>query len=348
MILARILATVSSIACSALGATNTTTRPPYAPTAAPIFQLSSDAQFAFILRRHSISPLGEVPIPERPCALPHRSSRMTLRASTRRSTTWRSRSMPWADPSIATRIRYLPARRTTTLHPTIVARTSSFTGIRVTLVLSLYGTSSATYSTKRTRSSRFPERFTVEAHSVAVGDYEAIGIFDAAYADPRSGARPTIVVGGGYDSSQEEGYHAQCRQILSRGINCVTYEGPGMPTVRRQQNIGFVADWWSATIPVVDYRATRPDVDMSRLALVGMSFGGILAPVAASHDDRFSAVTAIDEFSNAQTAFKEQFPEEIVQLFDSGNVTAFDKVMTEIAANVTYPSNVRWVIGYGL
>lgn len=82
------------------------------------------------------------------------------------------------------------------------------------------------------------ERFTVKAHSPNVGDFEAIGIFYKAAAD--NTPRPTILLGSGYDGSQEELYHAFIRGILARGLNAVSYEGPGQPTVRRQQNLGFV------------------------------------------------------------------------------------------------------------
>lgn len=82
------------------------------------------------------------------------------------------------------------------------------------------------------------ERFSVKAHSPNVGDFEAIGIFYKAAAD--NTPRPTMLLGSGYDGSQEELYHAFVRGILARGLNAVTYEGPGQPTVRRQQNLGFI------------------------------------------------------------------------------------------------------------
>lgn len=92
-------------------------------------------------------------------------------------------------------------------------------------------------------------RFSVPAHNVEIGDYEAIEIFYSTIPDRR--ARPITLVGGGYDSSQE-GYHSQCHQISSRGVNCVTYEAPGHPSVRRQQTIDFIHNWWTVAKPIVD------------------------------------------------------------------------------------------------
>lgn len=53
---------------------------------------------------------------------------------------------------------------------------------------------------------------------------------------------------------------------------------------------------------MVDYLSARPDVDMSRLALTGVSFGGTLAPIAASREHRFSALFAIDGLPDIQNA----------------------------------------------
>jgi hypothetical protein len=55
-------------------------------------------------------------------------------------------------------------------------------------------------------------------------------------------SRPTIVVGNGYDAGQEDSYHNTCTEVLAMGWNCATYEGPGQPTVRRDQKIGFIKE----------------------------------------------------------------------------------------------------------
>jgi pimeloyl-ACP methyl ester carboxylesterase len=189
------------------------------------------------------------------------------------------------------------------------------------------------------------ERFTVKAPNSSIGAFESIGIFFKASASNTS--TPTILIANGYDGSQEELYHQSCVEILKRGVNCVTYEGPGQPTVRREQNIGFIPDWWSATSPVVDYLLTREDVDQSKLALLGVSFGGTLAPRAASKDDRFSAVIALDGLYSLQETLTAQIP-PVQQYFNPGNETIFNEVMNAIRTNASYPTNLRWIIDQGL
>jgi alpha-beta hydrolase superfamily lysophospholipase len=189
------------------------------------------------------------------------------------------------------------------------------------------------------------ERFTVKAPNSSIGAFESIGIFFKASTSNTSA--PTILVVNGYDGSQEESYHMACVEILKRGVNCVTFEGPGQPTVRRYQNIGFIPDWWSVTSPVVDYLTTREDVDPSKLALLGISFGGTLAPRAASQDDRFSAVIALDGLYSLQQTLIAQIP-PVQEYYSPGNETIFNEVMNAIRTNASYPTNLRWIIDQGL
>ncbi|EGU87340.1 hypothetical protein FOXB_02099 [Fusarium oxysporum f. sp. conglutinans Fo5176] len=139
---------------------------------------------------------------------------------------------------------------------------------------------------------------------------------------------PTVIVGTGYDGSQEALYHSNCREIIQRGWNCITYEGPGQATVRRQQNLGFMPEWWEAVIPVVDYVRSRNDVDPDRVALI--------------------AVLAIDGMLNLQRSILEQFPPALTKLFLSGNSTAFDDEIYSLLKNPKLPTALSWPINQGM
>ena len=51
-------------------------------------------------------------------------------------------------------------------------------------------------------------------------------------------------------------------------------------------------DWENVVTPVIDYALTRPEIDPDRIALVGWSFGGFLAPRAAAFEHRIAALIA--------------------------------------------------------
>ncbi|XEV01647.1 hypothetical protein FSHL1_006934 [Fusarium sambucinum] len=159
---------------------------------------------------------------------------------------------------------------------------------------------------------------------------------------------PTVIVGTGYDGSQEALYHSNCREIIQRGWNCITYEGPGQSTVRRQQNLGFKPEWWEAVTPVVDYARSRGDVDPERVALIGVSFGGLLAPLAATREHRLAAVLAIDGMLSLQRAILEQFPAALSKLFLSGNGAAFDEEILGLLKNPKIPTALSWGVNQGM
>jgi hypothetical protein len=191
------------------------------------------------------------------------------------------------------------------------------------------------------------ESFTVRAKNSSIGAYNVPGYFYKAESD-NSKKLPTFIVVNGYDGSQQESYHTECVQILARGMNCVTYEGPGQPSPRRYQNLGFIADWWSATTPVLDYILTRSDVDPGKIVLMGESFGGTLAPRAASQEPRISAIVALDGLASLQQDLMAQFGPELDSLFTSGKVEEFNEILTALAENASLPISDRWIIQQGL
>ncbi|MCD1260147.1 alpha/beta fold hydrolase [Paenibacillus athensensis] len=106
--------------------------------------------------------------------------------------------------------------------------------------------------------------------------------------------RPTLIVHGGYDSTGEELYLEVAAAALQRGYNCLTFEGPGQGEAIRLQQLPFRHDWEHVVTPVVDYALTRAEIDPQRLALMGISFGGYLAPRAAAFEHRLAACIAND------------------------------------------------------
>ncbi|WP_255171087.1 alpha/beta hydrolase family protein [Natrononativus amylolyticus] len=104
--------------------------------------------------------------------------------------------------------------------------------------------------------------------------------------------RPTVIGFPGYDSPVEESYPLLARAALERGYNCLLFEGPGQGGALYEQRLFFRPDYETVLRPVVDDALERPTVDDSRLALVGRSFGGYLAPRAASGESRLAALLA--------------------------------------------------------
>ncbi len=131
----------------------------------------------------------------------------------------------------------------------------------------------------------------VPAERVAI-PYQATTLPGYFYRADGAGARaPTLIVHTGYDGTQEE-LRATAMAAAARGINCLTFEGPGQGVVIREQGLGFRSDWEAVVTPVVDHALGLPAVDPERVALLGISFGGYLAPRAAAFEHRLAACIA--------------------------------------------------------
>ncbi|MED4602662.1 alpha/beta fold hydrolase [Paenibacillus validus] len=156
--------------------------------------------------------------------------------------------------------------------------------------------------------------------------------------------RPTLLIHGGFDSTGEELYLEVAAAALQRGYNCLTFEGPGQGAVIREQHIPFRYDWEKVVTPVVDYLLTRPDVDPDRIALMGISLGGYLAPRAAAYEHRLAACIANDGL------FSNQFGEIARKLHrgndeDLNNPAYVEKFLEVLTSQYT---GVRWAIENGM
>lgn len=107
--------------------------------------------------------------------------------------------------------------------------------------------------------------------------------------DKRGIKRPLLIVHSGFDGTAEELYFATAFFALKRGYNVLLFEGPGQGRVIREQGLPFRYNWETVVTPVVDYVLTRKEVDKRRIALMGISFGGYLAPRAVAFEKRIKA-----------------------------------------------------------
>lgn len=75
-------------------------------------------------------------------------------------------------------------------------------------------------------------------------------------------------------------------EAIKRGFHCIVVEGPGQGTTLRLQGLKYRKDWESVITPVINYAEGLSGIDMERIGLLGISFGGYLVPRAAAFDKR--------------------------------------------------------------
>lgn len=173
-------------------------------------------------------------------------------------------------------------------------------------------------------------------------------------APDQEGKRPLLIIQTGYDGTQEE-LRSEAIEGVRRGYTVLTFEGPGQGEMIRVQHIPFRPDWEAVVTPVIDWAVTRPEVDPDRIALWGISFGGYLAPRAATAEHRITALIAdsgiIDMAENEVKPIKEGFP-------DPANTTRSDvldyiqenqdEMNREIYDQMNKSVSTRWIFQQGM
>lgn len=157
---------------------------------------------------------------------------------------------------------------------------------------------------------------TFEQVTITVGGPE----LDAYFATPSGdGPFPTIIMVGGYDGTMEETYFAGGAAALRRGYAILLMDGPGQGGALIEHGLHFRPDWEAVVTPQVDWLLTRPEVDAARIVTLGRSWGGYLAPRAATTEHRLAAVIADAPQFAAGAGAKYLLPAQYQDQFETGD-----------------------------
>ena len=109
----------------------------------------------------------------------------------------------------------------------------------------------------------------------------------AASASDQEAPPPVVIMLPGLDSTKEE-LQATAEYLLARGMATLAIDGPGQGEAAYDLPIEPAYEKVATT--VVDYLASRADVDGGRVGLFGVSLGGYYAARAAAREKRLRAV----------------------------------------------------------
>jgi len=161
------------------------------------------------------------------------------------------------------------------------------------------------------------------------------------------GPAPTLVMHNGFDGAAEELHFFGATGGGERGYHVLTFDGPGQPAAIHRDGLTFRPDWENVVGPVLDFLTQQPGVDPGRIALLGVSLGGYLAPRAAAYEPRLAAVVAVDGVFDAVSALTAHLPlphDEAVRRAAAEHDEELDRM---IAKAREHSPTLRWACDHG-
>ena len=153
-------------------------------------------------------------------------------------------------------------------------------------------------------------------------------------------SRPTIILTDGYDGTVEEIMICDGFAALERGYNVLAFDGPGQGAMIVDRGVVFRPDWEKVVTPVVDLALSLPEVDPDRLVLHGLSFGGYLAPRAATREHRFAACVSDCGPYDLSDALESHIPAMLL-------TPAMEPVLRRILAHRVPQASKGWALRRG-
>jgi dienelactone hydrolase len=106
----------------------------------------------------------------------------------------------------------------------------------------------------------------------------------------RDGKAPCVLYVNGLDSCKELLYWSKLPAALARrGISTLCIDQPGTGEALRLKQLPATPDSEQWATPCYEWLANRPDVDPTRVGIVGISLGGHYAPRALAFEPRFAS-----------------------------------------------------------
>jgi alpha-beta hydrolase superfamily lysophospholipase len=165
--------------------------------------------------------------------------------------------------------------------------------------------------------------------------------------DGTAGPTPTIIMHSGFDGTCEEMHYLGAAAAQERGYHVVTFDGPGQPAALHFDGLVFRSDWERVVTPVLDWVLDRPDVDADRVALLGASMGGLLAPRAAAFEHRLAACIAFDGVYDMGLTAAGWMPgsrSDIEAVLRADSAPEADAMIAQLMAS---NPNIRWAATHG-
>jgi len=155
---------------------------------------------------------------------------------------------------------------------------------------------------------------------------------------------PLLIVHTGFDGTMEELYFDVAVAAHKRGFNVLLFEGPGQGGALRDKNLYFRPDWENVVTPVVNFAYKLLDINKNKIALMGISMGGYLAPRACAFEHRISFCIADEGVYDFAEGVYKKLPKEIIKYIDT-NPKVFNQIIYKTMQTNLF---VKWFFNHGM
>jgi len=154
--------------------------------------------------------------------------------------------------------------------------------------------------------------------------------------DYKGGSVPVVISVPGMDSFKEVSTFLYGDKYLSRGIAVLAIDGPGQYEAPLLGIYFSMQAWKDTGTACVNWLSKRPEIDASKIAIVGGSFGTFFSTIAAAYEPRIKAVGVTSTcfepgfhsiFEEASHTFKMRFM-FMSNFTDEAKFDEFRKTMT--------------------
>jgi len=168
--------------------------------------------------------------------------------------------------------------------------------------------------------------------------YEGTTLPGYLYSSPYAGeSAPLLICHTGFDGNVE-GMYGTAMAAIERGYHCLAFEGPGQGGMLRDRGMKFRPDWENVMTPIVDYAVTIPGIDPEKIAVLGWSFGGYLAPRAACYEHRPKVYIANGGIYSFYESCMNHIPPELQYLYKTDPKT----YNAEVAKAMKHSIMLKW------
>jgi len=145
--------------------------------------------------------------------------------------------------------------------------------------------------------------------------------------DSSSRRRPLVILNNGADGLDVSSYVLGVAGGLTRGYNCLSFNGPGQGDSLWVRKLYFRPDWEKVIAPVVDFALRHREVDPKHIALIGVSQGGYWAARALAFERRIAAGVLDPGVWNVADPWIRNLPPFMRDTLDQGKKEDFDAKM---------------------